>query len=164
MKVKSINEFLESNQNPEILFWVGCAGSYDDRYKKVTKAFVRILNKLDINFAILGDEEGCTGDPARRAGNEYLFQMQAINNIETLNKYKIEKIVTMCPHCFNTIKNEYPELGGNYEVLHHTEFLNELIENGKLISEKTDTKMTYHDSCYLGRGNKIYEAPRKIIN
>lgn len=164
MKVKTITEFLESNQNPEILFWVGCAGSYDDRYKKVTKAFVRILNKLNINFAILGDEEGCTGDPARRAGNEYLFQMQAMNNIETLNKYKIEKIVTMCPHCFNTIKNEYPELGGNYEVLHHTEFLNELIENGKILSKKTNTKMTYHDSCYLGRGNKIYEAPRKIIN
>lgn len=164
MNIKTIAEFLESNQNPEILFWIGCAGSYDDRYKKVTKAFVRILNKLDIDFAILGDEESCTGDPARRAGNEYLFQMQAMNNIETLNKYKIEKIVTMCPHCFNTIKNEYPELGGNYEVLHHTEFLNELIENGNLISEKTDIKMAYHDSCYLGRGNKIYEAPRNIIN
>ena len=164
MNIKTIAEFLESNQNPEILFWIGCAGSYDDRYKKVTKAFVRILNKLDIDFAILGDEESCTGDPARRAGNEYLFQMQAMNNIEILNKYKIEKIVTMCPHCFNTIKNEYPELGGNYEVLHHTEFLYELIENGKLISEKTDIKMAYHDSCYLGRGNKIYEAPRNIIN
>ena len=163
MKVKTINEFINSNQKPEILFWVGCAGSYDDRYKKVTKSFVSILNHLQIDFAVLGDEEGCTGDPARRAGNEYLFQMQALNNITNLNKYNIEKIVTMCPHCFNTLKNEYPELGGNYDVVHHTEFLNELLEEGRLISKKTNINITYHDSCYLGRGNKIYEAPRNLI-
>ena len=163
MKVKTINEFINSNQKPEILFWVGCAGSYDDRYKKVTKSFVSILNHLQIDFAVLGDEEGCTGDPARRAGNEYLFQMQALNNITNLNKYNIEKIVTMCPHCFNTLKNEYPELGGNYDVIHHTEFLNELLEEGRLISKKTNINITYHDSCYLGRGNKIYEAPRNLI-
>ena len=134
MKIKTIDDFMISNEDPEILFWVGCAGSFDDRYKKVTKAFVKILNKLKINFAILGDEETCTGDPARRAGNEYLFQMQALNNISTLNKYNIKKIVTMCPHCFNTIKNEYPELGGNYIVIHHSEFLDELIKEGRLIS------------------------------
>ena len=163
MKIKTIKSFIESNQDPEILFWVGCAGSYDERYKKVTKAFIKILNKLSIDFAILGDEEGCTGDPARRAGNEYLFQMQALNNIATLNKYNIKKIVTLCPHCFNTIKNEYPELGGEYEVMHHTQFLNEFIENGKILSKKLNKKITYHDSCYLGRGNNIYEAPRNII-
>ena len=164
MKVNTIQNLIESNKNPEILFWVGCAGAFDERYKKVTKAFVKILNKLEVNYAVLGKEEGCTGDPARRAGNEYLFQMQALNNISTLNQYNIKKIVTTCPHCFNTLKNEYPELGGNYNVIHHTEFLNELLDKGKLITKKTNQKITYHDSCYLGRGNKIYEAPRSIIN
>ena len=163
MKVNTIQNFIESNKNPEILFWVGCAGSFDERYKKVTKSFIKILNNLKIDYAILGNEEGCTGDPARRPGNEYLYQMQALNNISTLKKYNIKKIVTTCPHCFNTLKNEYPELGGNYDVIHHTEFLNELIENGKIITKKISQKVTYHDSCYLGRGNKIYEAPRKII-
>lgn len=163
MKVNTIQSFINSNKNPEILFWVGCAGSFDERYKKVTKSFIKILNNLRIDYAILGNEERCTGDPARRAGNEYLFQMQALNNISTLKKYNIKKIVTTCPHCFNTLKNEYPELGGSYDVIHHTEFLNELIENGKITTKKMNQKITYHDSCYLGRGNKIYEAPRQII-
>ena len=164
MKIRTMQSFISSNEDPEILFWVGCAGSYDERYKKVTKSFVNILNKLKVNFAILGDEESCTGDPARRSGNEYLFQIQAINNISILNKYNIKRIVTLCPHCFNTIKNEYPELGGNYEVIHHSQLLNEFIKEGKIISKKIDKKISYHDSCYLGRGNNIYEAPREIIN
>ena len=140
MKIRTMQSFMSSNEDPEILFWVGCAGSYDERYKKVTKAFVNILNKLKVDFAILGDEEGCTGDPARRSGNEYLFQMQAVNNIATLNKYNIKRIVTLCPHCFNTIKNEYPALGGNYEVVHHSQLLNEFIKEGKIISKKINKK------------------------
>jgi Fe-S oxidoreductase len=157
---------IAKGETPEILFWVGCSGSFDDRAKKITKAIVRILNHVNIKFAILGTEEGCSGDPAKRSGNEFLFQMQAMQNISILNGYEIKKIVTGCPHCFNTIKNEYPALGGNYEVIHHTQLVQELIDQGKLKvqgGEFKGKKIVFHDPCYLGRGNDVYEAPRKAI-
>ncbi len=166
MNVRTMAEMTAQGEQPDVLFWVGCAGSFDDRAKKITKAFVKILNKANVKFAVLGTEESCTGDPAKRAGNEFLFQMQAMANIEVLNAYKIKKIVTACPHGFNTLKNEYPELGGKYEVLHHTEFLKSLLDEGKITIEGGKYKgkrITFHDPCYLGRGNDIYEAPRLLI-
>lgn len=166
IEIPVMADLFAKGEKPEYLFWVGCAGAYDDRYKKVTRAFAKILSHLNVSYAVLGKEETCTGDPARRAGNEMLYQMQAMQNIETFKMYEVTKIITICPHCFNIFKNEYPDLGGTYQVISYVELLDKLIADGTLkvdISKFKDVKITFHDPCYLGRANNIYDEPRKIL-
>lgn len=166
MEIPVMADLFARGEKPEYLFWVGCAGAFDDRYRKVSRAFAKILIYSGTSFAVLGKEESCTGDPARRSGNEMLYQMQAMRNIELFSKYGINKILTICPHCFNILKNEYPDLGGHYDVISYVEFLDKAFRNGSLKvdpSRLMNSRITFHDPCYLGRGNDIYDEPRNIL-